>query len=52
MGYINTIPGISHLGEHMILQSCEKFNYLYPILNSFFSIKNSLINAGTTGTNY
>ena len=48
--YIDTIPGISHFGEHMVLQNCEKYNYLYPILNEFLGIKGSSANAGTGGT--
>ena len=43
--YIDTIPGISNLGKHMVLQSCEKYNYLYPFYNSFSPIKDSLLYA-------
>ena len=48
--FIDTIPGISHLGEHMSFQSCEKYNYLYPIFNSFYEIKNVLFGGGISGT--
>ena len=48
--YIDTIPGISNLGKHMILQSCEKYNYLYPFYNSFNLIKDSLLDSETDGT--
>ena len=34
--YIDTIPGISHFAEHMVLQSSQKYNNsLYPFTNSF-----------------
>ena len=49
-GYIGTVSGISHFGEHMVLQNCEKYNYLYPILNMFSNFKNSQVNAATAGT--
>jgi secreted Zn-dependent insulinase-like peptidase len=49
-GYIDTVSGISHFGEHMVLQNCEKYNYLYPILNGFSNLKNSQVNAVTSGT--
>ena len=48
--YIDTVPGISHFGEHMVLQNCEKYNYLYPVLAEFFNIKDSSVNAATGGT--
>ena len=47
--FIDTISGISHFGEHMVLQSCEKYNTLYPFFNAFDSIKNSEFNAETGG---
>ena len=31
--FIDTIPGISHLGEHMSFQSCEKYNYEFRFNN-------------------
>ena len=48
--YIDTIPGISNLGKHMILQSSEKYNYLYPFYNSFSPIKDSIVDSETGGT--
>ena len=48
--FIDTIPGITHLGEHMSFQSNEKYNYLYPLFNSFFEIKDSWFAGGTAGT--
>ena len=48
--YIDTVPGISHFGEHMVLQSCEKYNYLYPIFNILFGIKDIDLNAMTSGS--
>ena len=48
--YIDTIPGISNLGKHMILQSCEKYDYLYSFYNSFSPIKDSLLDAENNGT--
>ena len=49
-GYIDTISGISHLGELMVLQSSNKYNTLYPLSNAFGGIKNSELNAETLGT--
>ena len=48
--YIDTIPGISHFGEHMVLQSSERFRGLYPLFNKYMGIKNAAIDAGTSGT--
>ena len=48
--YIDTIPGISHFGEHMTLQSSEKYNYLYPVLTEFADIRGSSVDAATGGT--
>ena len=48
--YIDSIPGISHFSEHMVLQSSQKYNNsLYPFTNSFGGIINSEINAMTYG---
>ena len=47
--YIDTVSGISHFGEHMVLQSCEKYNYLYPIFSKFFGIKDANLDAMTAG---
>ena len=49
-GYIDTISGISHLGQLMVLQSSNKYNTLYPLSNAFGGIKNSELNAETLGT--
>ena len=48
--YIDTVQGISHFGEHMVLQGSEKYDSLYPFFNKFFGIKNSDLNAMTSGT--
>ena len=34
--YIDTVQGISHFGEHMVLQGSEKYDSLYPFFNKFF----------------
>ena len=47
--YIDTVSGISHFGEHMVLQSCEKYNYLYPLFNRLFGIKDASLDAMTSG---
>ena len=48
--YIDTISGISHLGEHMVFQSSKNYNSLYPIHNFVYSLKKSHLNAKTMGT--
>ena len=47
--YIDTDSGISHFGEHMVLQGSEKYDSLYPFFNKFFGIKNVQLNAITKG---
>ena len=47
--YIDTDGGISHFGEHMVLQGSEKYDSLYPFFNKFFGIKNADLNAMTGG---
>lgn len=37
--YIDTVPGISHFGEHMIHQGSEKYDSIYPLFDNFFSMK-------------
>ena len=48
--FIDTISGISHFGEHMVLQSSKKYNSLYPVFNKFFGIKGAALDATTGGT--
>ena len=48
--FIDTVAGLSHFGEHMILQNCQKYNYLFPYFK-FLGIKDSVVNA-VTGPNY
>ena len=47
--YVDTIQGISHFGEHMVLQGSEKYDSLYPIFNKFLGIQNVDLNAMTFG---
>ena len=49
-GFIDTVSGISHLGEHMTLQSSKKYNCLNPLFKQFGSLKESSFNAMTSGT--
>ena len=49
-GYIDTVSGISHFGEHMILQSSEKYNCLNPFVKQFTPLMESSFNAMTSGT--
>ena len=44
---IDTVEGLSHLGEHMILQSNEKYRSLYPPLEKLMILKDAFINAQT-----
>ena len=37
--YIDTDGGISHFGEHMVLQGSEKYDSLYPFFNIFSELK-------------
>ena len=46
---IDTVPGISHFGEHMILQGSENYPPIYPIFNYFLGISSSGLNALTEG---
>ena len=39
---------LSHFGEHMMFQSSEKYNYLYPFTNNFYSIKGNDLNGETS----
>ena len=48
--YIDTVAGLSHFGEHMVLQNCQKYNFLFPYFK-FWGIKDSVVNAAT-GSNY
>ena len=36
--YIDTDAGISHFGEHMVLQGSEKYDSIYPVLNNFIKM--------------
>ena len=47
--YIDTDAGISHFGEHMVLQGSEKYDSIYPVLNNFIKMKGASINAMTEG---
>jgi secreted Zn-dependent insulinase-like peptidase len=44
---IDTVPGISHFGEHMIFQGSEKYNTIYPIYQNFLGIKEFILYAFT-----
>ena len=43
---IDTVSGLSHFGEHMVLQNCQKYNFLYPYFK-FLGIKDSSVGAQT-----
>ena len=46
---IDTDSGISHFGEHMILQGSEKYPPPYPLFNYLMGIEFSELNAMTSG---
>ena len=47
--YIDTVSGISHFGEHMLLQGSENYSPPYPIFNYFLGILSLDLNALTAG---
>ena len=47
--FIDTDLGISHFGEHMLLQGSEKFPPPFPIYHYFLGILSSDLNAFTAG---
>ena len=47
--FIDTTPGISHFGEHMIFQGSENYEPIYPIVDELSGMKGSIINAYTGG---
>ena len=47
--FIDTDLGISHFGEHMLLQGSEKYSSIYPIFNYLFGLSSSEENAFTAG---
>ena len=48
--FIDTVQGISHFGEHMILQGSEKYGPIYQLPTKVLSIFRGNINAFTSGT--
>ena len=47
--YIDTVGGLSHFGEHMILQGSEKYGPIFPVFNYLDGIYSAEINAMTGG---
>ena len=47
--FIDTDSGISHFGEHMILQGSEKYGPIFPVFNYLDGIYSAEINAMTGG---
>ena len=47
--FIDTVQGISHFGEHMVLQGSEKYGPIYPLFRKFEGVLNEELNAMTSG---
>ena len=47
--FIDTVTGLSHIGEHMSFHGSEKYKGPYAVFNIFQGIKGAILNAGASG---